>query len=375
MKLTVKLKLKPTVEQIKQLRRTLEAANEASNYASQRAWQSECFRQSSLHKLVYRELRAKFALPAQMAVRVIARVADAYKLRKDAPVRFKMLAAIAFDERNHRIFRDRGYVSISTLEGRLKVPYATGERQHGLLQFQHGESDLVQHRKKWYLLATVNVEEPPTDLLDNVLGVDFGIVNIATDSDGETYSGKNLTAVRHRYADLRQSLQKSGTKNAKRHLKTLSGRERDFARTLNHTIAKRIVEKARRQQALIALEDLKGIRSRTTVRRAQRYLYESWPFAQLRFFLEYKAKLAGVPVIAVDPRHTSQTCPSCGLLDPCNRTNRDEFRCVGCGNAGPADHIAAINISRRAAINQPIATSASSHAHLSCKLQASAGSS
>ena len=72
-------------------------------------------------------------------------------------------------------------------------------------------------------------------------------------------------------------------------------------------------------------------------------------------FIEYKAKMAGVLVITVDPRNTSRTCPSCGHCEKANRPRRDDFKCRQCGHAGPADSIAAENIRAlgRAVVNQP----------------------
>jgi transposase len=67
----------------------------------------------------------------------------------------------------------------------------------------------------------------------------------------------------------------------------------------------------------------------------------------LRRFVAYKAALAGVPVVYVDPRHTSRTCPACGLVDARNRVSQARFQCVGCGLAGHADTIAATNIRAR----------------------------
>ncbi|MER3402668.1 MAG: transposase, partial [Armatimonadota bacterium] len=75
---------------------------------------------------------------------------------------------------------------------------------------------------------------------------------------------------------------------------------------------------------------------------------------QLRSFIEYKARLAGVPVVIVDPRNTSRTCPACGHVAKANRPTQAEFRCVECGFAGPADAIAAENI-RRAVVMRPYA--------------------
>lgn len=145
-----------------------------------------------------------------------------------------------------------------------------------------------------------------------------------------------------------------GTKSAKRHLKKLSGKERRFHRDVNHCVSGRLVAKAKGTGRAIALEDLKGIRNQTTVRRAQRSRHHTWTFRQLRSFIEYKAALSGVPVILVDPRGTSHICPECGHNEKGNRVSRNEFRCVRCGFAGPADHVAAINIAARAAVNQPM---------------------
>ena len=74
----------------------------------------------------------------------------------------------------------------------------------------------------------------------------------------------------------------------------------------------------------------------------------NWPFFQLRSFIEYKAALAGIPVIPVDPRNTSRECPECGCIDKRNRKSQSEFSCVSCHVAGVADHFAARTIAARA---------------------------
>lgn len=162
-----------------------------------------------------------------------------------------------------------------------------------------------------------------------------------------------VNGLRKRHAKLRQRLQKKGTKSAKRLLKKRRRKEHRFAIDINHRIAKRLVAKAKDTGRGIALEDLKGIHEQVTVRKAQRRVQHSWVFRQLRSCIQYKARLAGVPVMLVDPRNTSRTCPQCGLIDKRNRPDQAHFRCIGCGFAGPADTIAADNIARRAAVNQP----------------------
>jgi len=95
--------------------------------------------------------------------------------------------------------------------------------------------------------------------------------------------------VRNRYHTRRQQLQKVATKSAKRRLKQTSGKERRFQKDTNHCISKALVKKAVVSCKALALEDLSGIRERTTVRHEQRYERHSWAFFQLRTFLTYKA--------------------------------------------------------------------------------------
>lgn len=359
MQLTAKIKLLPTPEQADALKHTLETANAACNYISARAWEDRTFRQYSLHKLVYYDVRERFGLSSQMTVRCISKVADAYKLDRKTKRTFRETGAIAYDSRILSWKARKQSVSIWTTDGRQTIPFACGDRQRELLQHQRGESDLALMDGMFYLLATCEVEAPEQFEAEEALGVDLGIVNIATDSDGKTYSGAQVNNLRRRHAKLRAKLQQKGTKSAKRLLKKRKRKERRFARDVNHVISKRIVEKAEGTGRAIGLEDLSGIRERTTVRKSQRRQHHSWSFHDLRQKIAYKAALAGVSVIPVDPKNTSRTCPICGCVDKRNRCTQSTFSCIRCGFSGHADTIAAVNIGRRAArllatgVNQP----------------------
>lgn len=359
MQLTAKVKLLPKPEQADALKHTLETANAACNYISERAWEGRTFRQYSLHKLVYYDVRERFGLSSQMTVRCISKVADAYKLDRKTKRTFREIGAIAYDSRILSWKARKQAVSIWTLDGRQTIPFACGDRQRELLQHQRGESDLALTDGVFYLLAACEIESPEQFEAEEALGVDLGIVNIATDSDCETYSGAQVNNLRRRHVKLRAKLQQKGTKSAKRLLKKRRRKECRFARDVNHVISKRIVEKAEGTGRAIGLEDLSGIRGRTTVRKSQRRQHHSWSFHDLRQKIEYKAVLAGVPVIPVDPKNTSRTCPICGCVDKRNRSTQSEFSCIRCGFSGHADTIAAVNIGRRAArllatgVNQP----------------------
>lgn len=345
MKLVAKVKLKPTPEQKEYLEETLKAANEAANYISDIAWETQTFRQFSLHKLVYKDVRAKFGLSAQVTVRVISKVSDAYKLDKKVKRTFKLNGSIAYDDRILKWYPDRKMVSIWTMGGRQKVSFITGDRQMELLKFQRGQSDLVKLGGKWYLFATCEIDDSDEIDPEAVLGIDLGIVQIASDSDGEQFSGSKVLSVRKRRRRQRKRLQKKNSKSAKRVLKRLSKREKNFAKDTNHVISKRIVEKAKRTNRAISLERLKGIRSRIRARKPQRTTLHSWAFADLIEKIKYKAKLEGVKVIEIDPRNTSKTCSECGHCSKSNRKSQSNFLCVKCGFSANADTNAAKNIS------------------------------
>lgn len=80
MRLTAAIQLLPLPEQADFLKRTLETANAGCDYISQVAWEMKTFRQFPIHGLTYGVVRERFGLAAQLAVRCIAKVADAYKL-------------------------------------------------------------------------------------------------------------------------------------------------------------------------------------------------------------------------------------------------------------------------------------------------------
>lgn len=354
MNLTLMVKLRPTPEQSATLLETMERFNTACNAIAEIAFRERTANKIRLQKLVYRDIRERFGLSAQMAVRAISKVAETYKRDKSKKPVFRPHGAIVYDQ---RLLSWKGLdrVSILTLRGRQIIPVVFGAYQAARLKRIRGQADLIYRDGAFYLAAVVDVPEPPTDEPGDWLGVDLGIVNITADSDGETHSGGHLNGLRKRYAKLRARLQAKGTKSAKRLLKKRRRKEQRFARNTNHVISKRLVAKAKGTVRGIALEDLKGIRSRITAKKAQRRVQHSWAFHQLRSFIEYKARLAGVPVILVDPRNTSRTCPACGHVAKANRRTQALFCCVSCGFAGPADTIAAGNIARRAAVMRPYA--------------------
>jgi putative transposase len=353
MQRTILLKLFPPADNADLLKRTMKAFNEAANYVAREAFHLKTANKMRLQPLVYRPLRERFGLSSQMAIRCIAKVCEAYKRDRTKCPSFKPYGAMVHDERTFS-FKGVDHVSLLTLEGRVIVPMVYGTYQATLLTLAKGQADLLYRKNQFFLATTVEVPDGTPFTPEGYLGVDLGIVSLATTSDGTSFTGEAVEWVRTRYDTLRATLQSIGTKSAKRHLKQMSGRERRFKRGTNHVISKRLVATAKDTKRALALENLTGLRARTTVRRTQRSRHHRWAFGELRAFIAYKAQSGGVPVVLVDPRGTSQTCSRCGHCEPANRKSQAEFRCRACGHTISADLNAALNIASRAAANRPI---------------------
>ncbi|SIO91000.1 putative transposase, IS891/IS1136/IS1341 [Nocardiopsis sp. JB363] len=366
----MRVKLLPSPEQARALQATLRTCNEAADHASQVAQATGATNKYALQRAVYHELKARFGLSAQPTVRVLGKVCDAYTTRQanlkagnlgrkgsprrqrveSTPISFRPDAAQPFDDRCLSWQMDARTVSIWTVAGRMKnLGFVTSPEQLKLLtEYRQGESDLIYRDGQWFLAATCEVpeqEENPEPV--GFMGVDLGIVEIATTSAGDRFSGRVLNRYRRKQNRLRAKLQRKNTKSAKRVLKRLRRREARRAREVNHQISKSIVERAERTDHGIVLEDLKGIRGRVRQAKRQRSALHSWSFAQLRDFIGYKARRVGVPVLVVDPAYTSQTCSECDHTSRRNRPTRNRFVCRQCGVVLHADVNASRNLAHR----------------------------
>ncbi|MFF7983510.1 RNA-guided endonuclease InsQ/TnpB family protein [Streptomyces sp. NPDC007901] len=382
MKLVVQVKLLPTPVQAAALEATLHACNEAATWASRVAFEKGVQRNFALREHTYGQIKARWGLGAQAAQHVIKKTCDAYavlranpragnsgkpgskRYRKTAgkPVVFRPHSAQPYDDRMLSWQTDQCRISIWTTAGRQKdVEFtASPEQLDALARYRKGESDLVRRDGMWFLNATCEVPEAPlNDDPVDFLGIDLGIVNIATTSDGEITAGREINRIRVRERTLRTKLQRKNTPSAKRRLKKRRRKEARRARDINHKIAKHVVAEAMgvpptplRQWGStgrgIALEDLTGIRERVRLRKSQRAAHSSWSFAQLGQFIEYKARKAGVPVVYVDPAYTSRTCAECGHIDRANRVSQAWFACRNCGFVDHADRNSSRNIRARA---------------------------
>jgi putative transposase len=368
--LTVSCKLKVSPEQDIKIDATLQAFCDACKYVNQEV-PEKLTNELAMQPLVYHDVRAEFGLSSQLAIHAIRRVSGNRKTAKSKGEKVKEFrpTSATYDVRTFS-FREKDWtVSLTTLSGRERFKLHIGNFQRGKLKGQAPKTATLTKNKQGEFYLNIQLESHPDlpEETDKMLGVDLGRTDIAVTSEGESFSGKQVTAVRDHNSDLRAKLQQKaskGTRSTRRRvrrlLQRLSGKEQRFQKHVNHVISYNIVQTAKANGQAIALEDLTGIRERSNQMprsKTERRRSNSWAFYQLRQFLAYKAIKFSVKLILVAPRYTSQTCHNCLHLHPIRGESYrkgKKFECGHCGWHGDADLNAARNIAHNGAVlSQP----------------------
>jgi predicted transposase len=143
MKLTLQTQLLPDAESAAKLKATVERFNQAANWLAGVAFERKLANKFALQKLCYAELRDRFGLPADTAIRCLAQVVEAYKRDKNKRPVFRTHAAVPFSMGKNVGFKGPDRVSLSTLAGRVIVPFVMGKYQAQRFGFAKGQCDLV----------------------------------------------------------------------------------------------------------------------------------------------------------------------------------------------------------------------------------------
>jgi len=388
--LTAKLKLNHTPEQKAALDAITLSFRDALNFTSQRAFElDKSSNAAKIQKEVYTTLRERFGLGAQMACSVPRQVGATYKTlwtkvkqsvakRAVNPKarRYKGLDSapkfvsrtLSYQYQRDYSFKKGQQVSVSTLAGRLVLPYEGYARHLESIaagaEIGAGKLWYDRQKKQYFLLVPLEIELPDPDPMTHkqVVGVDVGMryFAVANSTSNQTLfkSGKKTLRKAERFQKASTSLQQKGTRSATRRLVSLSGRERRFIADTNSSLASEILRTY--PHAFIGIEDLTGIRDRTERRsrpdssekqRTANRRRARWSYAELLGFLAYKAPLHGSFVVKVDAHYTSQTCARCGHCSKGNRPDKGlMFVCESCGYRLHADLMGARNVGLRALV-------------------------
>jgi IS605 OrfB family transposase len=349
---TLKVKLEATEQVSQSIAKTQKAYAMALNHASDVAFQKKVFSSVALHHITYRDVREMTKLPSNLVCSARNVVAEAYKRDKDKHHRWKETAAMRYDARTLTVKLDKEYATLTTLDGRVKVNLILSDyhRQYLGGTWRIEPTATVSHKGRiWYLHLIVTKDVSDSDS-DARIGIDSGIVRIATTSTGKVFKGGIIKRIRERRFKQRRDLQSARHKsrNQRRLLQRLAGKEKRSVDWLLWNVANGIVDEALKVSAgTIAVEDLKGIRARIKVAKKQRLIHHGWPFSSLFLKLAHVASKQGIKVEPVDARNTSKTCHKCRHCDCSNRKSQTVFVCARCGHKPNADFNASLNIRDR----------------------------
>ena len=214
-----------------------------------------------------------------------------------------------------------------------------------------GDSELLKKENRddeWFVHLVVKKEVKPKNSYEHndILAIDLGVRWIATSvalSDRKTkFYGKEIRKIRGHYFYLRKKL---GKKKIRKYCKQIkNSKEKDRINDRLHKISRKILEDAKKRNALIVLGDLKGIRKHGKGRRFNRKL-NTFPYYKLVQYIEYKANWEGVQVLKVSEAYTSQLCWRCSRK---GIRHNGLFKCSNCGLLENSDRNGALNIGKRA---------------------------
>jgi len=219
------------------------------------------------------------------------------------------------------------------------------------IQFPHEQEPFLNHELReckllhgeggeWYVNITVQKQARLKRRYVAVLPVDIGIRELATtiEDDKPQFYGKKIRAIRGHHYHLRRSVGKPSIIKKWRHAEQLSVRHEV------HAITRRIVDHAKRMNAVMVIGDLGGIRNQNKGRAFNRRL-SGQPFYLFKQLLTFKANWEGIRVLTVSEAYTSQICSRYGVR---GQRVAGRFSCQNCGLSMDADVNGAWNIGKRA---------------------------
>ena len=202
----------------------------------------------------------------------------------------------------------------------------------------------------WWLCLPVERAVSKGIAPHEAVGIDLGLVSVATTSDGETLKGARF------YRDAEERLAQAQRRGHKRQAKRLHRKASNRRRDALHKFSRRIVD----QYQNIVVGDVSAPKvARTGL--AKSVLDSGW--GMLRQMLLYKGEHAGRSVEVVSEWNTSRVCSQCGSLSGPQGLRQLAVRawtCSGCGEPHDRDVNAARNILARAKVMASVSGNESS---------------
>jgi putative transposase len=377
MQRTIRIQLEPSSAQANALAETSRQFTAVFNAVCAYGWRERLSNGVKLHHRTYYPLKTDYpALVSDLHIQVRVKATEAvksalalHKAGRKVSQPHSDACPPRYNVHTYRVDWESRTVRLSLIGGRQTIRFRILDYSANYAGYPTDTADLLFRDGRWWLHVVVTVPAPDIVPTDQVVGVDLGLSRPAVTSTNRFLGKRAWKAIEGRLFKRKRTLQKKGSRSAKRHLRKVRRKQARFRRDCDHRLSKQIVGSVE-PGGTIVLENLQDIRRRVKLRRkteTKRRIH-SWSFAQLKGFIAYKAEEQGCTVVAVDPRHTSQACSRCGHTARNNRCSRALFVCRVCGFALHADLNGARNIAAKyraeggrtvsggLSVNQPIAS-------------------
>ena len=177
MKLLQAFRLIAGTTEAEQLRATMRAINAACECVGEHAFAHQTADRLRLRRDLYRPLRARFGLPAQLAVLAVSKACEGFRRDRSRPPRFAPLDAVPYDPRLYSFRHGPGRLTIATLSGRVTVPAVHAAYFPASVDGADGQADLAERDGRLLFFATVDVPDGITVPLVQDLPADLHVRN------------------------------------------------------------------------------------------------------------------------------------------------------------------------------------------------------
>ncbi len=265
---------------------------------------------------------------------------------------FQVRATVEYKTSGWKLSEDRRYITFTDKfkAGRFKLSpngdaTRRGSRDLHFYQLNQIKRVRVVRRHDGYYAQFLidHIREEEKELTGQQIGLDVGLNHFYTDSFGNKVDNPRfLRKDEKRIKKLQRRLSKKnkGGKNRAKARNRLGRAHLKVSRRRNDWVCK-LAQRVIQSNDLVAIENLKVCNMVKNHKLAKSINDASW--YAFREWLQYFGTIYGVPVIAVEPKYTSQNCSNCDEKVVKALSTRTH-KCHHCGYVADRDENAAINI-------------------------------
>ncbi|MEM1605186.1 MAG: RNA-guided endonuclease TnpB family protein [Fervidicoccaceae archaeon] len=353
--LTIKMRVSPEPSSSQELLDLMRRYREALNYAVRVVIENRALSLSKAHRLLYNTLNEKYGLPSRITIDCYREAIAIAKSWLGNPSggnmpRAKTLRLWLTYRQSYRI-RD-GCVEVL---GGYKLRIIGWDRRYDA--YPNREAKLVFKDGKFILGISKRVPKPAKYSPSGVLAVDVNEKHIVVGNSQHEHRFETVVERAQHYKLLAENLQKKYSspkynawlrrKGIKRRISRFHSKARRIIEDWAKKVSRLIVLLAKRHQYAVAREDLTNlVNNLMKLPKEHKVSLLILSYRRLEQWIDWQCEKNGVPIIVVDPRGTSTTCPMCSsrLVEKGYR----RLRCSRCGFEADRDTVAVLNIKKRA---------------------------